>query len=153
MHPRLKPYLVIFLTSLGCLLLMTVGTYFKYAPRNPVTELETVTARIPLGISTAEADALMGTPPDAISQTRGTLMNSMTMLSADNSLSEQYGIPQTYTLRTWHRGDRHATVAVDQSGKVTGHWTCSDHPASSTMLFNMNEISNRVNALWQSLFG
>lgn len=153
MHPRLKPYLVIFLTSLGCLLLMTVGIYFKYAPRNPVTELETVTARIPLGISTAEADALMGTPPDAISQTRGTLMNSMTMLSADNSLSAQYEIPQTYTLRTWHSGDTHATVAVNQSGKVAGRWSWSDHPPSSKSQFNLNEVAQRIFRFWRYLTG
>jgi hypothetical protein len=152
-HPKVKPYLVIFLTLLGCLLLMTVGIYFKYAPHNPVTELETATARIPLGISTAQADALMVTPPDAISQTRGTLMNSMTLLSTDNSQSVQQGSVQLYSLRTWHRGDRHATVVIDQSDKVAGHWTWSDHPPARAFHLNPNEINNRVCALWQSLFG
>tara|TARA_R110000868_G_scaffold411790_1_gene711395 strand:- start:166814 stop:167326 length:513 start_codon:yes stop_codon:yes gene_type:complete len=152
-HPKVKPYLVIFLTSLGCLLLMTVGIYFKYAPHNPVTELETVTARIPLGISTAEADSLMGTPPDAISQTRGTLMNSMTLLSADNSQSAQQGSVQFYSLRTWHRGDRYATVVIDQSDKVAGHWTWSDHPPSSKSQFNLNQVAQSILKLWRALIG
>lgn len=153
MHPKVKPYLVIFLTLLGCLLLMTVGIYFKYAPHNPVTELETATARIPLGISTAQADALMVTPPDAISQTRGTLMNSMTLLSADNSQSAQQGSVQLYSLRTWHRGDRHATVVIDQSDKVAGHWTWSDHPSSSTSQFNLNQVAHRLFRFWRYLTG
>lgn len=153
MSVRVKRYLKIILTVLGCLLLMTVGIYFKYAPRHQVSELESITARIPLGISAAEADALMGTPPNAISQTRGTLMNSMTLLSTDNSQSAQQGSVQLYSLRTWHRGDTHATIAVDQSGIVAGHWSWSDHPPARAFHLNPNEINNRANTLWQSLFG
>lgn len=153
MHLRVKRYLTIILTVLGCLLLMMVGIYFKYAPRHPVTELESITARIPLGISTAEADAQLGRAPDSISQVRGTLLNSTTMLTADNPLSAQQGSVQLFTRRTWHHGDTHATIAVDQSGKVAGRWSWSDHPPARAFHLNPNEINNRVNALWQSLCG
>ncbi|QDT79003.1 hypothetical protein Mal35_24560 [Gimesia maris] len=153
MSVRVKRYLKIILTVLGCLLLMTVGIYFKYALHNPVTELETVTARIPLGISTAEADSLMSTPPDAISQTRGTLLNSTMLVTADNPLSAEQGDVQLYSLRTWHRGDRHATVVIDQSDKVAGHWTWSDHPSSSTSQFNLNQVAQSILKLWRALIG
>ncbi|EDL57904.1 hypothetical protein [Gimesia maris] len=153
MSVRVKRYLKIILTVLGCLLLMTVGIYFKYAPRHQVSELESITARIPLGISTAQADAHLGTPPDAVSQTRGTLLNSTMLVTADNPLSAEQGDVQLYSLRTWRRGDTHATIAVDESGKVAGRWSWSDHPPRRTMHLNLNEITNRANALWQSLFG
>ncbi|WP_278466525.1 hypothetical protein [Gimesia maris] len=153
MSVRVKRYLKILVTVLGCLLLMTVGIYFKYAPRHQVSELESITARIPLGISAAAADAHLGTPPDVVSQTRGTLLNSTMLLTADNPLSAEQAEVQLYTLRTWHRGNRHATVAVDQSDKVAGRWSWSDHPPTRTMHLNLDEITNRANALWQSLFG
>ncbi|QDU14538.1 hypothetical protein CA11_23460 [Gimesia maris] len=153
MSVRVKRYLKIILTVLGCLLLMTASIYFKYAPRHQVSELESITARIPLGISAAQADAHLGTPPDVVSQTRGTLLNSTMLLSANNPLSAEQGNVQLYTLRTWHRGDAHATIAVDESGKVAGRWSWSDHPPRRTMHLNLNEITNRANALWQSVFG
>ncbi|WP_417383687.1 hypothetical protein [Gimesia sp.] len=153
MYLRKKHYLTLILASLDFLLLVTVGIFFKHAPRHQVTELESITARIPLGISTAEADAQLGRAPDAISQIRGTLLNSTTMLTADNPRSAQQGSVQLFTLRTWHRGDTHATIAVNQSGKVAGRWSWSDHPPARAFHLNPNEINNRVNALWQSLFG
>ncbi len=153
MSVRVKRYLKIILTVLGCLLLMTVGIYFKYAPRHQVSELESITARIPLGISTAQADAHLGTPPDAVSQTRGTLLNSTMLVTADNPLSAQQGSVQFYSLRTWHRGDRHATVVIDQSDKVAGHWTWSDHPSSSTSQFNLNQVAQSILKLWRALIG
>jgi len=144
MHAKVKPYLAMILASLGCILLITVGIFTRHAPRHPVTELETITSRIPLGISAAEADALMGTPPDAVSQTRGTLLNSMTMLSADNSL---------YTIRIWNRGEGHVTVAVDQSGKVAGRWFWSDHQATSSARLNLSQITRGINSFWRYLVG
>lgn len=152
-HPKVKRYLVIFLSSLGCLLLVTIGIFIKYAPHNPVTELESITAKIPLGITAAEADALLGAPPDSVSQTRGTLLNSMTMVSPENELSAQHGGPQLYTLRTWNRGDRHATIVVDQSDKVAGHWTWSDHPTSSKSQFNLNQVAQSIFKFWRYLTG
>ncbi|HBL48575.1 hypothetical protein [Gimesia sp.] len=153
MHAKVKPYLAMILASLGCILLMTVGIFTRHTPRHPVTELETVTSRIPLGISAAEADALMGTPPDAVSRTRGTLMNSTIMLSADNSLAAQYGGPQLYTIRTWNRGEGHATVAVDQSGKVAGRWFWSDHQATGSSQLNLSQITRGINSFWRYLVG
>ena len=153
MQAKVKPYLVMIFASLGCILLMTVVIFTRHAPRHPVTELETITSRIPLGISAAEADALMGTPPDAVSETRGTLMNSMTMLSADNSLSAQYGGPHTYTIRIWNQGEGHATVAVDQTGKVAGRWSWSDQTATSSSQLNLSQITRGINSFWRYLVG
>ena len=153
MSVRVKRYLKIIVTVLGCLLLMTVGIYFKYAPRHQVSELESITARIPLGISSAQADAHLGTPPDVVSQTRGTLLNSTMLLTADNPLSAQQGDVQLFTLRTWHSGDTHATVAVNQSGKVAGRWSWSDHPPSSKSQFNLNEVAQRIFRFWRYLTG
>ncbi|WP_417390691.1 hypothetical protein [Gimesia sp.] len=153
MHAKVKPYLAMILASLGCILLMTVVIFTRHAPRHPVTELETITSRIPLGISAAEADTLMGTPPDAVSQTRGTLLNSTTMLSADNSLAAKNGGPHTYTIRIWYRGDSHATVAVDQSGKVAGRWFWSDQTATSSSQLNLSQITRGINSFWRYLVG
>ncbi len=123
----LKEHLI-FLTSVLVLALPVVLTfYFEDHPDRTVSELDSMVASIPLGISAAEADALIGAQPDNISKTKGVLANPTMMLDASNELAAKYGPIQSYSLRTWKRNDVHATVAIDESGKVAGRWTGIAH--------------------------
>lgn len=83
-------------------------------------------ARIPIGVSAEEADAIMGGEPDEISEVDGVLMTPVTMLVASNELAKKYGEPKTYTLRIWKRDGTRATVALDGDGNVAGHWAWSE---------------------------
>lgn len=85
-------------------------------------ELKSRVAEIPLGVTAAEADAIVGGTPDNVSEEWGVLMSPVTMLSANNSRAGAYGPPQRYVLRTWKRGDVTATVAIDAEGTVAGRW-------------------------------
>ena len=88
-----------------------------------VSQFEVTVAVIPLGVTTEEADKMIGSPPDVITKQDGVLVTPVTMLTASNGLAKQYGPPQTYSLRVWDRDGVKATVAVDREGKVAGHWT------------------------------
>jgi hypothetical protein len=85
--------------------------------------LELVVASLPSGITTAEADRLLGGPPDRISRHAGVLVNGVTFLSAENSKAKEHGGPQLYELRTWQRGAVNATVIIDHNGFVAGRYT------------------------------
>lgn len=89
----------------------------------PVTQLETVIASLPIGISPAEADALIGSAPDSVTEQEGILATPSTMYAASNERGAQYGVPQTYSLRMWEREGVKAVVAVAGDGKVAGRWT------------------------------
>lgn len=99
-----------------------IVAYHRDATRR-AAEREMTTAKMPLGITAAEADAIVGDSPDNVSQTSGVLVTPVTMLAASNSKAADYGVPQNYTLRTWKRGYVNLTVAVDANGKVAGRWT------------------------------
>ncbi len=103
------------------LLAATIG-YLLQPPVSGVSKLEEAVARIPIGIDAADADVLMGGVPQEITTTRGVLMNSVTLLSEENSLAPNFGPPQDYSLRIWREGHSAATVAIDAQGKVAGHW-------------------------------
>ena len=94
---------------------------------HPMSEIETTVANLPLGITAAEADNVMGMSPDSVRSTLGVLVTPVTMLAASNVLAKQYGEPQAYSMRIWQRDGVNAVVAVDSSGAVAGRWTW--HPA------------------------
>ncbi|WP_298861024.1 hypothetical protein [uncultured Gimesia sp.] len=123
MKTTLKKYLLLLLPVSCILLLGIVSVFFLNRPAHVVSQLEVTVAQMPLGISADEADAILGTAPDSISEMDGVLMSPVTMLTASNELSRKYGEPETYSLRVWKRGDVSATVAVDSEGKVAGRWT------------------------------
>ena len=123
MKTALKKYSLLLLWVCCIMLLSIPIAFFLNRPSHVVSQLESTVAHMPLGISAAEADVLVGTAPDSISETEGVLMSPVTMLTASNELSPKYGEPETYSLRVWNRGDVGATVAVDSEGKVAGRWT------------------------------
>jgi hypothetical protein len=86
-------------------------------------ELRMAVATMPLGITGAEADAIVGEPPDHVSRQAGVLVTPVTMLAEGNSKAAAYGEAQPFTLRTWKRGTVKATVAIDANGQVAGRWT------------------------------
>lgn len=140
MKSYLKKYLIIF-GSVGCyLLLMKAAVYYRHSPRHVISPLQASVARIQLGSNATEVDALMGSSPDTISNSRGVIVNSTTMLSVSNEQGEKYGVPQKCSLRTWKRGDVSATVVFDVGGKVVCRWAGSEqvagyHPYSPYQVF------------------
>jgi hypothetical protein len=57
-------------------------------------QLERAIARMSLGIGAGEAERLLGGPPMRTMQQAGVLMNSVTMLTAENTLAQKYGKPE-----------------------------------------------------------
>ena len=103
------------------LLAVTIG-YLLKPPVSIVSKLEEAASRIPVGIDAIDVDTLMGGSPHEITDARGVMMNSATMLSEQNSLASKFGSPQNYSLRIWKEGRTGVTVAIDEQGKVAGHW-------------------------------
>ena len=80
--------------------------------------IEWAMARMPLGISGAEAERRIGRPPDATGQSTGVIAYSAMMLSASNALAAEHGEPATYESRVWQVGPVTAVVWTDGSGRV-----------------------------------
>ncbi|MCH9654316.1 MAG: hypothetical protein K0U86_18705 [Planctomycetes bacterium] len=125
MKSYLKKYLIIFGSVTCYLLLMKAAVYNKHSPHHVISPLEAKVARVHLGSTTTEVDALMGSSPDTISKSQVVIVNSTTMLSVSNEQAEKYGAPQKCDFRTWKRDDVRATVVFDQTGKVVCRWAGS----------------------------
>tara|TARA_R110002111_G_scaffold100976_6_gene156539 strand:+ start:99860 stop:100303 length:444 start_codon:yes stop_codon:yes gene_type:complete len=144
-------YLLVFCTVSCYLLLMKAAVYHKHGPAQMVTPLEATVAHIPLGITVKEADALIGTAPDRVTQMNGTLINPTTMLTFPNTQATKYGVPQAYSLRTWKRDGVNATVAIDQTGKVAGRWTWSDSRPRNPNQLSFDNVLNRASKFFRLL--
>lgn len=125
MKSSLKKYLITFVLVVCYLQLMKFAVVNKHNPHQEISQLELTVAQIPLGISADETNALMGSPPDETSNSKGVIVNPTTMLAAVNEQIVKYGVPQKYTMRTWKRDNVIATVAFDQTGKVVCRWAGS----------------------------
>lgn len=123
MKSSLKLYLIVFGAVSCYLLLMTTAVYKKHSRNRDFSPLESNVARLRLGISESEVDTLMGSAPDATSETTGVIANSVTMLHVTNEQAAKYGPPQKYSLRSWKGNEVNATVAFDQTGKAVCRWT------------------------------
>jgi len=86
-------------------------------------ELKMTIAKMRSGILTIEAIAVLGEFPHEVIKASGVLVNSITMIAAENPDIAKYGVPEEYTMCIWQRGDMNAVVAIDDSGKVAGRWT------------------------------
>ncbi len=98
------------------------GLYMQIEQPVLVTQLEVTLANLPFGIDATEVDNHMGSTPDSVHETQGVLMSPFTMLTPENGLAANYGPPQDFTLRRWNRDGVSAVVALDDTGKVAGHW-------------------------------
>jgi hypothetical protein len=96
--------------------------YLRIERPRPVTQFEATMASMPLGISPEEADAIMGSAPDTVTEEDGILATPVMMYAASNEKGAPYGEPRTYTMRMWERAGVKAVVAVDHNGKVAGRW-------------------------------
>jgi hypothetical protein len=104
--------------------LMALGlAYLRIERPRPVSPFEATIASLPLGISPDEADAMIGSAPDTVTEQDGILATPVTMYAASNEKGAKYGEPQTYSMRMWERDGVKAVVAVDRDGKVAGRWT------------------------------
>lgn len=104
--------------------LMAFGlAYLRIERPRTVSQFEATIASLPLGISPAEADALIGSAPDTVTEQDGILATPVTMYAASNEQGAKYGEPQTYSMRIWERDGVKAVVAIDVEGKVAGRWT------------------------------
>lgn len=104
--------------------LMALGfAYSRIERPRPVSQFEATIASLPLGISPAEADALIGSAPDTVTEQDGILATPVTMYAASNEMGAKYGEPRTYSMRLWERDGVKGVVAVDSDGKVAGRWT------------------------------
>jgi hypothetical protein len=83
-------------------------------------------ALVPNGVAVADADRLMGGPPDSVHQTPGVLVNGATLLGAENADALKHGPIANYEIRRWDRGDLHAFVIVGDDGKVAGRTSMRD---------------------------
>ncbi len=122
---RIKRKRLILLASITTLaVLTTLGiAYLRIEWPRPLSYLETTIAALPLGISPAEADAIIGSAPDTVAEQNGVLATPVTMYAASNEKGAKYGETQTYSLRMWERDGVRGVVAVDREGKVAGRWT------------------------------
>jgi hypothetical protein len=104
--------------------LMAFGlAYLRIEWPRPVSQLEATIASLPLGTSADEADAMIGSAPDTVTEQEGVLATPVTMYAASNEKGAKYGEPQTYSMRMWERDGVRAVVAIDGDGKVAGRWT------------------------------
>lgn len=88
--------------------------------------LELAIAKVPSGITVAEADRLLGGPPDEVSQTSGVLVHGVTLIAANNPDVAKYGSPSNFEIRRWNRGDVHGFLLIGEDGKVAGRMTVRD---------------------------
>jgi hypothetical protein len=102
--------------------------YSQIEKPKPVRRLEIAVARMPLGITAEDADRVIGSSPDAIEDLRAILVNPVMMFSGSSVQDQNCGAPDTYSFRTWTRGDVRASVAIDTDGKVAARWTYRDQP-------------------------
>lgn len=144
MKSSLKKYLIVFVSVSCYLLLMKAAIYNKHSRTHEVSQLESMVARIPLGISKDEIDTLMGTPPDTTSNSKGVIVNPTMMLAAENEKATKYGAPQKYTMCIWKRGDAGATVALDQTGKVVCRWAWSKDSGRRYHPYSPYQVLRRV---------
>ena len=104
--------------------LMAFGlAYLRIEWPRPVSQFEATIASLPLGISPDEADAMIGSAPDSVTEQDGILATPVTMYAASNEQGAKHGEPRTYSMRMWERDGVKAVVAVDRDGKVAGRWT------------------------------
>ena len=119
---RMRPQPLIEIAAVIAFGVLVGSVAFRHAAERRGEGLRTAVATMPLGITSAEADAIIGEPPDHVSQQSGILVTPVTMLAATNSKAAAYGAAQPFTLRTWKRGTVKATVAIDANGQVAGRW-------------------------------
>ena len=120
---RMQPRKVLAIAAVTAVAVLVVVVAIQQAAERRGEALRMAVATLPLGITSEQADAIVGQPPDLISQQSGVLVTPVTMLAEGNSKAAAYGAAERYTLRTWQRGDVKATVAIDARGVVAGRWT------------------------------
>ena len=104
--------------------LMAFGfAYSRIESPRPISQFEATLASLPLGISPDEADAIIGSTPDNVTEQDGILVSPVTMFAASIENRGKYGEPQAYSMRVWERDGLKGVVAVDSDGKVAGRWT------------------------------
>lgn len=103
------------------------AAYSRIEWPRPVSQLEATFASLPLGISPEEADGIVGSPPDTVTEEDGVLATPVLMYAASNEKGAPFGEPQTYIMRVWECDDVKAVVAVDHNGKVAGRWAWRQH--------------------------
>ncbi|MFO0941747.1 MAG: hypothetical protein U0930_13405 [Pirellulales bacterium] len=96
--------------------------YLRMFVARPASQVESAIVKIPLGISAEEADALMGSDPDATYEHEGILANSVTMVVVTQENISKYGQPQLYTFRSWKGDVLEAIIVLDHDNKVVGRW-------------------------------
>lgn len=77
-------------------------------------------ARVPAGISVAEADRLLGAAPDEVLPWSGVVVNGATLIDAGNPDVSKYGAVSNFEIRRWDRGDTSGAVIIDEDRKVVG---------------------------------
>ena len=116
--------LIVLATATTVVTLIAFGlAYSRIEWPRPISQLEATVKSLPLGISPDEADAIIGSTPDRVTEQDGILASPVTMYAASNEKGAKYGEPQTYSMRVWERDGVKAVVAVDRDGKVAGRWT------------------------------
>ena len=112
--------LVMLFALFGCVLALVA---YRHDAKLKGERLETTIARMPTGITAAEADRLIGSAPDQISQDSCVRVNNVTLYAASNPKAAAYGKPQLYEFRIWRRGPVSAFVVVGPDGKVAARTT------------------------------
>lgn len=100
-------------------------------------QLEWAVVQVQMGFTAAEAELVLGGPPDDVSQTSGVFMNRVTFLTAENSLAANYGESRPYEVHRWQRGDAQASVFIDEKGRVAGGWVTRDQNRRLSRLSSM----------------
>ena len=112
--------------------LVSLVAYDRYRQRRE-DAIEWTVARMPLGISGAEAERRIGRPPDTVTKGMGVIAYSAIMLSASNAQAKEYGEPQMYESRIWYIGSLTVVVHLDRNDRVALRTASRPRPGPSVL--------------------
>jgi hypothetical protein len=87
--------LVVLLALFGCVLVLVA---YRYDAKLKGERLEMAIARIPTGTTAAEADRLIGSAPDKITQSSCVISGHGTVYAATNPKAAAYGLARSDTV-------------------------------------------------------
>lgn len=135
-----RPILVLMPIAIACVAMALA--YFERQRR--VEELVRIISAMPVGISAAEAERLIGRPPDETWQQPGVVVNYFTIADPASPLAAGCDEPQQYDVRLWSCGPLTIGVWSDEAERVVvrSGWYRPRH--SSALLTSLIRLIRRL---------
>lgn len=127
---RYRRPILLALLVLACL--VSLVAYDRHRQRRE-DAIEWTIARMPLGISGAEAERRIGQPPDKVMRGRGVIAYSAIMFDASSAQAKEYGEPQMYESRIWYLGSLTVVVHLDRNDRVALRTASRPRPRPSVL--------------------